>query len=248
MKKNNSKYIFIFSSVMVVIVAVLLSLAAIGLGPIQNKNIRIEKMQNILGSVAVESDPAIAEQLFNQYIKEQVVLNTAGETVTGEVTAFDIDLKKELDKARTGKGDKQLFPLFVSEKEGKKFYIIPVRGKGLWGPIWGYISLQEDMNTIYGVSFGHKSETPGLGAEIETDYFQRQFTGKKILDENGKFISVNVIKGKSTADNPHGVDAISGATVTSTGVSEMIQRTLENYIPYFERIKTERKTSVESIK
>ncbi len=237
MKKNTSQYIFIFSSVMVVVVAVLLSLAAIGLGPIQNKNIRIEKMQNILGSVAVESDPSNAEQLFNQYIKEQVVLNTKGETVPGDVAAFDIDLKKELDKARTGKGDKQLFPLFVCEKEGKKFYIIPVRGKGLWGPIWGYISLEEDMNTVYGVSFGHKSETPGLGAEIETDNFQKQFSGKKILDKNGKFISVKVIKGSGNANNPHGVDAISGATVTSIGVSEMIQKTVESYIPYFEKIK-----------
>jgi Na+-transporting NADH:ubiquinone oxidoreductase subunit C len=174
-----------------------------------------------------------------------VVLNTKGELVTGDVSAFDIDLKKELDKVRTGKADQQLFPLFVCDKEGKKFYIIPVRGKGLWGPIWGYISLEEDMNTVYGVSFGHKSETPGLGAEIETAHFQNQFTGKKILDENGKFISVKVIKGSGSANNPHGVDAISGATVTSTGVSEMIQRTVENYIPYFERIKKESKPDVE---
>ena len=237
MKKNTNKYIFIFSSVMVVIVAVLLSLAAIGLGPLQNKNIRIEKMQNILGSVGVESTTTDAEQLFNQYIKEQVVLNSKGEMDTGHVKAFDIDLKKELDKVRTGKADKQLFPLFVGNKEGKRYYIIPVRGKGLWGPIWGFISLEEDLNTIYGVSFGHKGETPGLGAEIETAKFQQEFPGKKILDENGKFISVKVIKGKVAPDNPHGVDAISGATVTSNGVSEMIERTLKNYVPYFERIK-----------
>ena len=236
MKKNTNQYIFIFSSVMVVIVAVLLSLAAIGLGPLQNKNIRIEKMQNILGSVGVESTTTDAEQLFNQYIKEQVVLNSNGETDTGEAKAFDIDLKKELDKVRTGKADKQLFPLFVCNKEGKLYYIIPVRGKGLWGPIWGFISLEEDLNTIYGVSFGHKSETPGLGAEIETAKFQQEFPGKKILDEKGAFISVKVIKGKVAPDNPHGVDAISGATVTSNGVSEMIERTLKNYIPYFERI------------
>lgn len=222
---------------MVIVVAVLLSMAAIGLGPLQNKNIRIEKMQNILGSVAVESSTADAEKLFNQYIKEQVVLNNKGETVAGEVAAFDIDLKKELDKVRTGKPEKQLFPLFVCNKDDKLFYIIPVRGKGLWGPIWGFISLEEDLNTIYGVSFGHKSETPGLGAEIDTDKFKKQFIGKKILDENGKFVSVKVIKGNVDPDNPHGVDAISGATVTSTGVSEMIQQTLENYILYFESIK-----------
>ncbi len=245
MNKNNNKYIFIFSSIMVIIVAVLLSLAAIGLGPLQNKNIRIEKMQNILGSVGVESSATDAEKLFDEYIPTQVVLNVKGESVKGEVAAFDIDLKKELDKVRTGNADKQLFPLFVCDKENKKFYIIPVRGKGLWGPIWGYISLEEDMNTIYGVSFGHKGETPGLGAEIETEKFRQEFVGKKILDENGKFVSVKVIKGKVDPDNPHGVDAISGATVTSTGVSEMIERTLKNYIPYFESAMKERKVAME---
>ncbi len=237
MKKNSNQYIFIFSSVMVIIVAVFLAMAAISLGPLQAKNVRIEKMQNILKSVAVESEVAAAEKLFNQYIKEQVVLNSKGETVSNDIAAFDIDLKKELDKVKTGNGDKQLFPLFVCNKEGKLYYIIPVRGKGLWGPIWGYIALEEDMNTIYGVSFGHKSETPGLGAEIETTAFQQEFAGKKIFDEQGNFVSVKVIKGNVAPENPHGVDAVSGATVTSNGVSEMMERTLKNYIPYFENSK-----------
>jgi len=235
MKKNSNKFIFIFSSAMVVIVAVLLSVTSIGLGPIQAKNIRIEKMQNILGSVGVEADVANAEKLFDQYIKEQVVLNSNGEPVKNEVSAFDIDLKKELDKARTGKADKQLFPLFVCNKEGRLYYIIPVRGKGLWGPIWGFIALEEDKNTIYGASFGHKTETPGLGAEIETPLFQDRFIGKKILDESGNYVSVKVIKGSSSSDNLHGVDALSGATVTSDGVSEMLQRTLANYIAYLKK-------------
>lgn len=244
MKKNANSYIFIFSSVMVVIVAVLLSVAAIGLGPLQEKNVRIEKMQNILKSVAVESNVDNAEKLFNQYIREQVVLNYKGDSSSSAVTAFDIDMKKELDKARTGKADKQLFPLFVVNKPdssnntgGKLFYIIPVRGKGLWGPIWGYIALEEDMNTIYGASFGHKTETPGLGAEIESEEFQNQFAGKKIFDEAGNFVSVKVLKGHNTTNNIHGVDAMSGATVTSNGASEMIERTLKYYIPYFSRTK-----------
>lgn len=235
MNANSNKFIFIFSSIMVVIVAVLLSTTSIGLGPIQAKNIRIEKMQNILGSVGVKSDVTEAEKLFTQYIQEQVVLDHKGEPVKNDVSAFDIDLKKESDKARLGKADKQLFPLFVCNKENKKYFIIPVRGKGLWGPIWGFIALEEDMNTIYGASFDHKTETPGLGAEINTDAFQGKFVGKKILDDAGNYVSVKVIKGNRSAENPHGVDGMSGATVTSDGVSEMIQRTLANYIPYFKK-------------
>lgn len=233
MDKNSNKATFLFSSVMVVVIAVLLSVTAISLAPYQAKNIRIEKMKNILTSVSVHAETAETEQLFNQYITKQIVLNNKGEEITGKVAAFDIDLKKELDKIKTGKTDEQLFPLFICDKDGKSFYIIPVRGKGLWGPIWGYISLEADMNTIYGASFGHKSETPGLGAEIETEKFQQQFVGKKIFDEAGNFVSVTAIKGGASPDDMHGVDAISGATVTSKGVTEMFKRTLLNYIPYF---------------
>jgi Na+-transporting NADH:ubiquinone oxidoreductase subunit C len=231
--KNDSRFTFLFATVMVVIVGVLLALAVIGLGPYQEKNVRVEKMQNILSSIGIKSEFEEAEKLFNQYIREQVVLNTKGEKVTGGVSAFDIDLKKELDKIKTGDADNQLFPLFVVEKNGKLINIIPVRGKGLWGPIWGYIALEEDMNTVHGASFGHKGETPGLGAEINTEEFGNQFVGKKINDEAGKFVSVRVIKGGAAPNDPHGVDAISGGTVTSNGVTEMIRRTIANYVPYF---------------
>ncbi|WP_366183527.1 NADH:ubiquinone reductase (Na(+)-transporting) subunit C [Flavobacterium ovatum] len=235
MDKDSNKATFIFSSVMVVVIAILLSVTAISLAPFQDKNIRIEKMKNILTSVSIPTETAGTEAAFNQYITKQIVLNNKGEEVAGSVAAFDIDLKKELDKAKTGKADEQLFPLFICNKDGKPFYIIPIRGKGLWGPIWGFISLESDMNTVYGVSFAHKSETPGLGAEIATEKFQQQFVGKKILDETGKFVSITAIKGGAKPDDTHGVDAISGATITSKGVSEMIKRTVNNYIPYFKK-------------
>ena len=235
MHKDSNKATFLFSSGMVVVIAVMLSVAAISLGPYQEKNIRIEKMRNILSSVAIEAEAKEAETLFTQYITKQVVLNNKGEEVKGDVEAFDIDLKKEMDKAKTGNQDKQLFPLFVCNKDGKSFYIIPVRGKGLWGPIWGYLSLESDMNTIYGASFGHKSETPGLGAEIETEKFQKEFTGKKIFDEAGNFVSVKVVKGGAVPGDLHGVDAVSGATITSNGVTEMFKRTLGSYVNYFKK-------------
>jgi Na+-transporting NADH:ubiquinone oxidoreductase subunit C len=233
MDKDSNKATFLFSSVMVVIIAILLSITAISLAPYQAKNIRIEKMKNILTSVAIDAKTAETEELYEQYITQQIVLNNKGEEVTGTITAFDIDLKKEMDKTKKGKADEQLFPLFICNKDKKSFFIVPIRGKGLWGPIWGYISLESDMNTIYGASFGHKSETPGLGAEIETKKFQQQFIGKKIFDKSGDFVSVTVLKGGASPDNMHAVDAISGATITSNGVTEMFKRTLSNYIPYF---------------
>lgn len=236
MNKNSSGFTFMFSSVMVIVVAVLLAAAAIVLGPYQAKNIRLEKMQNILSSVGIKTTRDEAEKLYNQYVKEQLVLNSKGEPITEKISAFDIDLKKELDKARLGKGSEQLFPLFVFDKDGKLYYVIPVRGKGLWGPIWGYIALEGDLNTVYGASFGHKGETPGLGAEIDTEEFQKQFKGKKIFDDAGNFVSVHLIKGGAAPEDPHGVDAVSGGTITSTGVSEMLQRTINSYLPYFKTI------------
>lgn len=236
MNKNNSGFTFIFSSVMVIVVAVLLAAASIVLGPYQAKNVRLEKMQNILSSIGIKTNREEAEKIFSQYIKAQVVLNSKGEPVTEKISAFDINLKKELDKARLGKADEQLFPLFVFDKDRKLYYIIPVRGKGLWGPIWGYIALEGDLNTVYGASFGHKGETPGLGAEIDTEEFQKQFKGKKIFDESGNFVSVHLIKGGAAPEDLHGVDAVSGGTITSSGVSEMLQRTISSYLPYFKTI------------
>ncbi len=237
MNKNSSGFTFLFASVMVIVVAILLSLAVIALTPFQEQNVKLEKMQNILSSIGIKTERKEAEKLFNQYIKEQVVLNNKGEKITGDVTAFDIDLKKELDKARTGEADKQLFPLFIFNKDSTQYYIIPVRGKGLWGPIWGYVALRGDMNTVHGASFNHKGETPGLGAEINTEEFQQQFVGKKILDNTGKFVSVKVVKGGAAPGDLHGVDAVSGGTITSNGVTEMLKRTINYYIPYFKKIE-----------
>ena len=237
MNKNSNRFTFVFAAVMVIVVAVLLSLAVIGLNPYQAQNVKLEKMQNILSSIGISSESTDAEKVFNQYIKEQLVLNKKGEKISGELSAFDIDLKKELDKAKTGEADKQLFPLFVFNKDGKLYYTIPVRGKGLWGPIWGYIALEADMNTVYGASCDRKGETPGFGAEINTEEFQKQFVGKKILDESGNFVSVKVIKGGAAPEDLHGVDAISGGTITSNGVTEMLKRTIGNYLPYFKTMK-----------
>jgi len=132
------------------------------------------------------------------------------------------------------------YPLYVCEKEGKTYYIIPLRGKGLWGPLYANIAFEDDMNTIFGANFSHDKETPGLGAEIATSKFADQFIGKTIFDSDMNFVSVKVVKGgvaNSNINILHGVDAISGGTITSNGVTNMIKDCLENYVEYIKKTK-----------
>lgn len=238
MKQSNT-YIFIYASVMVILVAAILSYTAETLKPIQQKNIKIEKIQNILKSVGIESSTLNAQELFDKYIPDQnrVLINSKGEKIEGN--AFDIELKDEIIKPL----EKRNLPIFICKLDnGEKKIIIPVRGKGLWGPIWGYVALNNDYNTIYGTNFDHEGETPGLGAEIKTEKFQKQFDGKTIFDK-GKFVSISVYKGgdgaaKAAGDLKHGVDAISGGTITSKGVQAMIYDCLVAYKEYFNKNKS----------
>ena len=230
MDVNKNSYTIVFATIMVIIVAALLSSAAIGLKPFQSKNIEQEKKQNILKSVGVEVSREQAEIDYSNYIKEELVVNHLGEIQEG--SAFNIDLSKEV---REDVKD-QSFPLYVAEVEGEVRYIIPLRGKGLWGPIWGFISLEKDLNTISAAVFDHKAETPGLGAEINRDFFQDPFTGKTIFDGE-EFKSIKVIKGGAREGDKHGVDGISGGTITSDGVTDMIFERLSKYLPYFKNVK-----------
>lgn len=250
----SNSYIFKYAAILVVLVAAILAGAAILLQPAQDKNIKVEKIQDMLMSANITSTTANAESLYAKHIVAEVLINEDGEAVSvfsdgklikGDRRAFNVDLKTELkikqDAAAGKTKEVPVYPLFVCKKDNDTLYIIPLRGTGLWGPIWGNITLKKDLTTVEGVSFGHKGETPGLGAEISLPVFEDQFPGKKILDENGEFTSINVIKGgveNSSIDPVHGVDAISGGTITSVGVNDMIKNNLSNYITY---IKNHRK-------
>ena len=233
MRSYSNTYIFIFSSIMVIIVATLLSVAAITLQPYQKKNIEINKKQNILTSINIESTAKNAEAIYEKYIIESFAINSEGEVKEG-VDAFKIDMKKELAKPL----EERNLPVFISSLEDTKQYIIPVYGKGLWGPVWGYVSLKDNLSTIFGANFSHKSETPGLGAEIDTKNFQINFIGKEIFNEQGQFVSVSILKG-GTADpnSKYEVDGISGGTITSNGVDAMLKDCLSSYESYFKNIK-----------
>jgi len=227
MKQFTNRYIFIFSSVMVIAVATLLSLAATLLQPAQQRNLEIEKKKNMLESINIEATRENTEDLYKKYITESFVIDSRGEPVK-DVDAFTVVLRNEQKKPL----GEQYLPVFrATPDDGEKVIILPVEGKGLWGPIYGYVSLKSDMNTIYGVNFDHKGETPGLGAEINTTPFEHQFMGKKLF-ENGKFVSIQVIKGGTPKENIHGVDAISGGTVTSKGLQKMIFDCIQKYSDY----------------
>lgn len=230
MRQFSNRYIFIFSSILVIVVATLLSLAATLLQPAQARNLEIEKKRNMLESINVEATRENTEELYDKYIKEGFVVNSEGNVIEG-VDAFMVVVKNEQKKQL----EQQYLPVFRAEPDdGEKVIIVPVEGKGLWGPLYGYVSLKSDMNTIYGTNFDHKGETPGLGAEINTSDFESQFRGKKLF-ENGNFISVKVLKGGAKENDPHGVDAISGGTITSKGLEKMIFDCLGKYNSYFQK-------------
>ncbi len=221
-----------YASAMVIIVALVLSAAATLLRPLQERNMRIEKMQNILAAINIPAPRAEAENLFNQYVTTTKIVNHLGEELEGD--AFEVDLQ---DENRKDVADRQL-PVFIAELDGETFFIVPLRGNGLWGPIWGYVGLKSDLVTIAGANFDHASETPGLGAEIADREFQEQFPGKRIFDEAGNFNPVRVVKGRAPAGDLYAVDGISGGTITSNGVTNMLRDGLEVYKSYFEKIRT----------
>ena len=222
MNKQGNTYTFLYSVILVVVVAALLAVVSLSLQPLQNENRENEKRQNILSAIRVSSTAANSAELFNKYIKEQFIVNAQGEKIEGK--AFDIDIAKEYKKA----ANERELPVFVASVNDTTKYILPIYGAGLWGPIWGYISLDENKTTVYGTFFDHSGETPGLGAEITTPKFNEPFKGKEIFSGE-QLTSIRIIKG-GNASGSNEVDAISGGTITSQGVEAM----LKNYLTYYE--------------
>jgi Na+-transporting NADH:ubiquinone oxidoreductase subunit C len=244
----SNAYVFRYAAIMVILVAAALASVAMLLKPAQDRNVAIEKMRNILAAANIEATADNAIELFDKFIVEEDALSPQGDVVgiyknqkleKGEIRPFEINLKEELYKHT--KGQEFILPLYIANVDGKKLAIFPMLGRGLWGPVFGNLALEDDYNTVAGSMFGHDKETPGLGAEIQNPEFEVQFKGKKIFDENGKFTSIKVLKGASKILTPeqlvHGVDAISGGTITSNGVSAMIESNMTNYLEYIKKQK-----------
>lgn len=243
--KDSNLYTIIFTVVMVVVVGSLLAGFASGLKPMITKNMEAEKQQNILyamnvndnegdGDVTFIPTDRVAEE-FSKYITKQYVVE--GDKVTENPKAYLIDIKKEATKAKDPNYTRKL-PVMVGEKDGKEVYVVPVRGKGLWDAIWGFIAMDKTM-TIQGVYFDHKGETPGLGAEIKQRYFMDDFTGESFLNGNA-FEGIKVAKGNNDPLNEdktdYEVDALAGATITGDGVAAMLKKDIKMYVPYFQSL------------
>lgn len=239
--KESNVYTFVFAAVMVVLVGTVLAGLSLGLKEKQDQNGVVKKKMDILKAMLPEQEAAKinrknADAQFDKYVdlSKAIVLNSKGEIEKG-ADPFEVDIRKEYKDKTIPEKDRK-YPLFIGNMNGKTIYIAPIVGKGLWGPIWGNISIGEDMKTIVGASFGHQGETPGLGAEITQPFFINRWLQEPISDENGDFLKFEIVKDGSGA-NPQKVDGITGGTITSKGVEEMANRCLSVYAAYFKSLK-----------
>ncbi|MCC4212741.1 Na(+)-translocating NADH-quinone reductase subunit C [Leeuwenhoekiella sp. Mr9] len=239
---DKNSYTVIFAVVMVLVVGSLLAFTASSLKPAITENERFEKQQNILYAMGINENVEGSvnfvptnkvEAEFGKYIKEQLVIQNG--KIEKDSSAYLINLKQELAKDMS----ERKLPLFVGEKDGKDYYIIPMYGKGLWDAIWGFIALDENY-VVQGVYFDHKGETPGLGANIKERYFMDDFTGEEIMADT-EYEGITVAKGNNDPLNERKddgkVDALAGATITGNGVTAMINSTVKLYIPYLKDLK-----------
>ncbi len=247
MAKNleSNSYTVLFASGMVIIVGALLAFVASSLQEKITENKRIEKQQNILYAMGINNNDETSVEFvsknivaaeFSKYITKQLVIS--GTEAVEDPNAYLIDIKKEATEAKNPNYKRRL-PLFVGEKDGVTLYIVPVRGKGLWDAIWGYIALDNQL-VVQGVYFDHQGETPGLGSNIKERFFMDDFKGEHILDGD-TFKGITATKGNADPKNldktDFEVDAIAGATITGTGLSTMLKKDLAMYIPYLKTLK-----------
>ena len=243
LNKESTTYTFIFLAVMGIAVAITLAFLNETLKGKVKENEKFDTQRKISKSV-IESlpiEPSIWMDLNTGITPDQVVseyknitaymINSEAEqteSIVPDVFNLKAELKKPID-------DREL-PIYEYKSGDIKYYIFQMIGLGLWDEISGYICLHDDLNTIRGISFDHKGETPGLGADIVKNKFTDQFAGKKIFDENGNYNFTAYKAGKYKGDE-YGVDGVSGATLTIDGVHYMIEDMVENYASFFEKNK-----------
>ena len=239
---EKNTYTLLFAVGLVVIVGTLLAAIDSSLKDKIRINKILEKQQNILYAIGINENEGNsvnfiaadkAEQEFNKYITKQIYIQ--GDQVIEDDKAYLIDVKKQKALAKDPSHKRKL-PLFIANKDGRNFYVAPIRGKGLWDAIWAYVSVDENM-IIRGIYFDHKAETPGLGANIKQRFFMDDFIGESLLDIQGNFKGVTVSKTNLDPKNEdkydNEVDAIAGSTITGDGVTAMIRSDLSLYQPYF---------------
>ena len=232
---NSNSYTIIYSVIIVIVVAFLLAFVSKGLEKRQNDNVALDKKKQILYALNIRNiNDEEAAAKYDEVVKADNIIDTEGNiTEEGKEGAESTGFKLNSADKKAGR-----LAVFVCDVEGQKKYVIPVYGMGLWGPIFGYIAVNDDGNTVYGAYFNHDSETAGLGAEIKDDVsWQERFQGKTIFNEDASDVILAVKK--KTDNEASQVDAITGATLTSDGVSLMLHDDIMLYQKFFNNIKGE---------
>lgn len=237
MDTNKNSYTIIYASVLVVIVAFLLVFVSSLLKPTQAKNVAIDKKKQILSALNVRglAGTEEIEAKYNELIVADMIVKSDG-SVQKEGTSKENDGFKVDNKAITPDN----LPVYVCSIDGATKYVVPMTGRGLWGGLWGYVAINEDLQTVYGAYFSHESETAGLGALIAEQKFQEQFNGKHLFaDGNQDEIALTVVKSGKVEPGKEDtqVDGITGATLTSNGVADMVRLGLQQYTGYFKSIQ-----------
>lgn len=237
MNKQSNTYTVIYIIVLVVVVGAALAFTSMSLRDRQIANANADKMRQILESVRLPINDKNIDKQFAEHITAMLVVDTEGNIIK-EGGPDDMDIFN-IDVAAQAKEDaaKRQLPVYVCRlDDGQTKYILPMSGSGLWGAIWGYVSLDSDGSTVYGAYFSHASETPGLGAEISSEKFQKEFIGKQFF-KDGRFMPITVVKaGQHPADGSDYVDGISGGTITSKGVGAMLDNCLRPYDAYLKSL------------
>jgi Na+-transporting NADH:ubiquinone oxidoreductase subunit C len=237
--RQSNSYTVIFTVFVAAVAALILSIASQALKDRQITNMELDMKKNILTAVNLmgSDDCKDVMKCYKKYIKELVVDYKGG--IIKDASAGNLSLDEELKK----KKEQRRFPVFQLVKDKSvESYCLPIVGKGLWSTLYGYIALEKDLITVRGLTFYRHGETPGLGAEIEKSWFLKNFRGKKIVDKKGQFSSVRVVKGKTKKNSPdilNEVDGISGATLTSDGVTKLIKNSLLQYQPMLKKLRKE---------
>jgi len=249
--RQSNSYVLIFTLIMTIIVGGVLALANQLLMGAQKESIELDTKSSILKAVTTVDKKTDVLDLYNKRIKSIVVDINGNEIAKGDkgepLVAENVDVSKEFKKDYK----ERKYPVFKYMSESNpdqvEAYIVPVYGSGLWDRIWGFVAIKNDLETIAGVSFAHKGETPGLGARISEQDIQSRYVGKSIYNDNGNFVSVTMVKGEAGGggessisafnDKPNQVDGLSGATLTAKGVNEMVKKYMGYYQKYFRSIK-----------
>ncbi len=234
--KQSNLYTVVYIMAIVVVVGAALAYTSVSLHDRQQENMDVDKMRQILASLHVVPEKKNIHSEFDRYIAKSFIVGADGKNIQGDAFAVDVSAESKLPSSS------RRLPVYVATMpDGARKYVLPVYGSGLWGPIWGYVSLDDDCSTIFGAYFAHQSETPGLGAEIANSVFSKQFVGKQMFKAQ-RFLPVNVLKkGKKPQRGEDYVDGISGGTITSKGVGAMLDNCLSPYETFLNSVRSESK-------